>query len=579
MSGGSDAVRTNAAGPLARAASRGRWTNALGGDRGRVGDAVRIDLRGPLVCAGRGMAPRCTGAAKRRAWCLERVRDGVAHGAALRQSFGTYHERTCAGTRIVAGRRGFALVRLGCVGAPHDGELGLSAAARSWARSSPAAPSGPRRRPGRSRRGGSPRRRSASRRCRTGRCRRRASCRPAPGCRTRGTRCSSGAGRSCGRSRRRCAGRACAAALCPPVGLPGLGGVGKSQLAVEFAHRYGPWFAGGVFWLDCAEPASLDAQVARLGAEAALEVPERFAAMPLAEQCATVWRLWRSGVPRLLVFDNCEDDALLAALRPKQGGCRVLVTSRRSEFSAAHGLRPVRVEALPRAESLRSAGQVPPGSRGAGGAGRDRGGTGRPAAGAAPGRVFPAGEPLRRGGGCRSVYLAALRADGLDHASLVGALGASGVADVSPTGARPECGADLRAELGPAGPGGACGRAGAAGDGLRGVVRAAGADPARPAGPGGACAGRGRGGARGGGAGAAAGARARCGGAGRGRVAAPAGRGVRGGAGERSRRCAQRLWRGAVRTRSPSEPNGPAGVGRAPAAARRALARRNRTRA
>ncbi|MEZ4659844.1 MAG: hypothetical protein R2911_19995 [Caldilineaceae bacterium] len=36
----------------------------------------------------------------------------------------------------------------------------------------------------------------------------------------------------------------------------------------------------------------------------------------------------------LLVFDNCEDPALLAQWRPTSGGCCVLVTSRRGRWPA-----------------------------------------------------------------------------------------------------------------------------------------------------------------------------------------------------------------------------------------------------
>src|SRR5262249_17929686 len=49
--------------------------------------------------------------------------------------------------------------------------------------------------------------------------------------------------------------------------------------------------------------------------------------------------------------DNCEDPDLLRAWRPRVGGCRVLVTSRKSEWSARL-LKQIRLGVLPRPASL-----------------------------------------------------------------------------------------------------------------------------------------------------------------------------------------------------------------------------------
>src|SRR5712692_3174995 len=45
----------------------------------------------------------------------------------------------------------------------------------------------------------------------------------------------------------------------------GMGGIGKTQLASEFVHRYGQFFAGGVFWLSFANPAAVPAEGAACG--------------------------------------------------------------------------------------------------------------------------------------------------------------------------------------------------------------------------------------------------------------------------------------------------------------------------
>ena len=114
------------------------------------------------------------------------------------------------------------------------------------------------------------------------------------------------------------------AAIGQSVAVTGMGGMGKTQLACEFAYRYGQFFDGGVFWLGCADPAAVPAEIAACGR--GLDLHRDFTSLPLDGQVALVASAWQSALPRLLVFDNCEDEAVLDAWVPRGGGCRVLVT-------------------------------------------------------------------------------------------------------------------------------------------------------------------------------------------------------------------------------------------------------------
>jgi len=134
-------------------------------------------------------------------------------------------------------------------------------------------------------------------------------------------------------------------ALGQVVASTGLGGLGKTQLAAEFVHRYGRFFAGGVFWLSFASADEIPLQVAAC-AEPGL------AGRPLEERVRRVKDAWLSAVPRLLVFDNCEEEALLDAWRPPSGGCRVLVTSRRPHWSPTLGVTALPLDLLPRTDSI-----------------------------------------------------------------------------------------------------------------------------------------------------------------------------------------------------------------------------------
>lgn len=142
------------------------------------------------------------------------------------------------------------------------------------------------------------------------------------------------------------------AAVGPTVASIGLGGIGKTQLAVEFAHRYGRFFPGGVFWLHCAEADAIPAQIAACGSSDRLNLRPDFDNLPQTQQVRLVQQAWQEPIPRLLIFDGCEDATLLTQWRPPHGGCAMLVTSRRGHWDLALGVTPLALETLRRVESV-----------------------------------------------------------------------------------------------------------------------------------------------------------------------------------------------------------------------------------
>jgi tetratricopeptide (TPR) repeat protein len=138
----------------------------------------------------------------------------------------------------------------------------------------------------------------------------------------------------------------------PVVSLTGLGGTGKTQLACEFVHRYGQFFEGGVFWLSFADPNAVTTEVAACGGKGYLNLGPGFAKFALDDKVRVVMEAWHNELPRLLVFDNCESEALLGEWRPKYGGCRILVTSQYTSWDASLGVERLPVGTLTRAESI-----------------------------------------------------------------------------------------------------------------------------------------------------------------------------------------------------------------------------------
>ncbi len=127
--------------------------------------------------------------------------------------------------------------------------------------------------------------------------------------------------------------------------LHGLGGIGKTQLAIEYAHAHDEDYRALLF-LPCGSPQLVASGLAALAGSDVLDLPEQHETDEARRANAAL--RWLSANPGwLLILDNVDDEAALAAmeaLRPRLKGGSVLITGRLNAWPA--GVASIELDVL-----------------------------------------------------------------------------------------------------------------------------------------------------------------------------------------------------------------------------------------
>ncbi len=118
-----------------------------------------------------------------------------------------------------------------------------------------------------------------------------------------------------------------AQAVAAIVGMPG---VGKTELALQYAHTHGKKYPGGCYWLGMRDLNLADVLTQHIKREFKLDLPTEInQPRDIAQWC---WREWARNLPAdsqvLVVLDNVDEAAQIGGMLPGNPCFRLLVTTR-----------------------------------------------------------------------------------------------------------------------------------------------------------------------------------------------------------------------------------------------------------
>jgi len=138
-----------------------------------------------------------------------------------------------------------------------------------------------------------------------------------------------------------------AMALSQPQAISGLGGIGKTQTAIEYAYKYKDEYKA-VFWVNADSKESIISSFVKIAGLLNLPVKDDKEQELIADSV----KHWLGMNSRwLLIFDNADDPKLVEKYFPFQSKGHIILTSRAQIFANLHIMKPLKMDEMSPDES------------------------------------------------------------------------------------------------------------------------------------------------------------------------------------------------------------------------------------